>query len=515
MNVTFAFLRRDLPVIACALSLLAATTGGARTPKPGVPAQGKNDPIPALSEETIPRETLVEMYQTELGKRFRAEDADKLYQAHELLEQFFVATTKGERTTLVKAIEGVGLDAGLVGRICRIRMHWPALEGGAYYVNERHGPFDVRYFLGVPKGYDRTKSWPLVVKLPPADPFLGQPPPDADQVVKIYNDWIADELARHPDALVLMPLLNLDELYGPSYAGMNGVIQPMLHAAGRVNVDPARVYLMGHSMGGHATWNLGLHYTTYFSAIAPLAGGASQDWQRLRLINLGNVLPVVWHDANDLVIKPESSRALVKVLRGLKVDVDYVESKDLGHAPPEKIVEERYQKMRTRVRKLYPGNVTIQSNRPDTMFNRNDWVQIWQESKPGDDRRLIFHRGTGRMTVHQYSAKIEARQETNTINLTIDNVDSMRLYFNDDMIDFRKPLSISINKKQKFEGFVKQSFEEMLNDQIFLGRGWRFYTGVLDIDLTDPGATTKPATNPAGKPTTKKGTITVGPGAAD
>ena len=103
------------------------------------------------------------------------------------------------------------------------------------------------------------------------------PPPDADAVVKIYNDWIKDELVKHNDALVLMPLLNLDELYGPSYAGMNSVIQPMLHAADRVNIDPARVYLIGHSTGGHATWNLGLHYATYFASIAPLAGGASQD----------------------------------------------------------------------------------------------------------------------------------------------------------------------------------------------------------------------------------------------
>jgi hypothetical protein len=515
MIPALALLRRHWPLIGCMLLLLVATSHGAKLPKPGVPVQGKGDPVPALSQDTIPRETLVAMYRTELGKRFHDEDADKLYQAHELLEQYFVAPTVGQRKTLAKAIQDVGLDAGLVGRICRIRMHWPALEAGAYYVNERHGPFDVRYFLGLPKGYDRTKAWPLVIKLPAADPFLTQPPPDADQVVKIYNDWLADETTRHPDAIVLMPLLNLDELYGPSYAGMNGVMQPILHAAGRVNIDPARVYLIGHSMGGHATWNLGLHYTTYFTAIQPLAGGAGQDWQRLRLMNLRNVLPVVWHDADDKVIRPESSRAVVKVLRTLKVDVDYVETKNLGHAPPENIAEERYQKLRARVRDLYPAEVAIQSNRPDTLFNRNDWVQIWQESNPGDDRRLIFHRGTGRMTVHQNSAKIEAKHEGNSINLTIDNVESMRLYFNDDMIDFRKPLKISINKKQKFEGYVKPNFEEMLNDQLFLGRGWRCYTAVLDIDLSDPGATTRPATNPATKPATRKGTITVGPGAAD
>ena len=80
---------------------------------------------------------------------------------------------------------------------------------------------------------------------------------------------------------------------------MNTVMQPLLHAAGRANVDPTRVFLIGHSMSAHATWNLGLHYPTYFAAINPLAGAASGDWQRLRLPNLSNVLPVVWHDATD------------------------------------------------------------------------------------------------------------------------------------------------------------------------------------------------------------------------
>src|SRR5207245_450215 len=104
----------------------------------------------------------------------------------------------------------------------------------------------VHYFLGVPKDYERTKPWPLVIKLPTADAFVNEPKANADQVTQIYTAWMKDELTKHPDALLIMPLLNLDELWGPSYAGMNNVIQPMLHAAGRANIDPARVYLLGH-----------------------------------------------------------------------------------------------------------------------------------------------------------------------------------------------------------------------------------------------------------------------------
>ena len=61
----------------------------------------------------------------------------------------------------------------------------------------------------------------------------------------------------------------------------------------------------------------------------------------------------------------------------------------------------------------------------------------------------------------------------------------------------------------------------MLKDQLFLGRGWRYFTGVIDIDVTKH-AEFKPPTKPANQataarpgattgPTTRKGRIIVGP----
>jgi hypothetical protein len=51
----------------------------------------------------------------------------------------------------------------------------------------------------------------------------------------------------------------------------------------------------------------------------------------------------------------------------------------------------------------------------------------------------------------------------------------------------------------------------MLKDQLFLGRGWRYYTAVIDLDLVDHPAI-RPATRPTSGPATRRGTITIGPG---
>jgi hypothetical protein len=62
------------------------------------------------------------------------------------------------------------------------------------------------------------------------------------------------------------------------------------------------------------------------------------------------------------------------------------------------------------------------------------------------------------------------------------------------MVDFAKPVSVIVNGKQRFSDIVKQSTDEMLKDQMFLGRGWRYFTAVIDLDLTEP--TSRPSTRP-------------------
>lgn len=452
-----------------------------------------------VASEPIPRETLERMYVHELGKRYKPADAGQVYDAHVLLESFFAEPSAKARQELITKIRDTKIEPEILGRLARIRMHWAPLEPGVYYTNERHGPHDVRYFLGVPQNYDRTKPWPLVVRLPTANAFLTDPMPGPERVTEIYTDWIKEELTAHPDALVLMPLLNLDELYGPSIPGMNTVMQPILHAAERANVDPARVYLIGHSMSAHAVWNLGLHYPTYFAAINPLAGAASGDWQRLRLMNLSNVLSVVWHDATDNVVKVGFSRSLVQALKGMKIEVDYEETKDLGHAPSPDVVSRTYDKLRARTRELYPRRVDLQSNRPDTMFNRVDWLQVYQPLSTGKARNLILRRGSGPLRVYEKAFKAQAGiVGRNRIELRTDNVQTLRLYLNDQMVDFREPVTVTVNGKPRFEGKLTPDVEPMLKDQLFVGRGWRYYTAVVELDLA-PASTTEPTTRPKGK----------------
>jgi dienelactone hydrolase len=59
-------------------------------------------------------------------------------------------------------------------------------------------------------------------------------------------------------------------------------------AQSRFKINPDRVYLTGHSMGGHGTWHLGAMYPDKFAAIGPSAGWISFWSYRFRDTNLSD-----------------------------------------------------------------------------------------------------------------------------------------------------------------------------------------------------------------------------------
>ena len=57
--------------------------------------------------------------------------------------------------------------------------------------------------------------------------------------------------------------------------GRINAIEVLNIAKKEFNIDPDRVYLTGHSMGGHGTWHVGINYADLFGAIGPSAGWIS------------------------------------------------------------------------------------------------------------------------------------------------------------------------------------------------------------------------------------------------
>lgn len=120
--------------------------------------------------------------------------------------------------------------------------------------------------------------------------------------------------------------------------------------------DPRRIYLTGHSMGGHGTWHIGVTFPCQFAAIAPSAGwisfwsyagaervDASDPVQALlsRAANPSDTLALsrnfrhhgvyILHGERDDNVPAEQSRQMREHLGGFHDDFDYHEQPDAGH----------------------------------------------------------------------------------------------------------------------------------------------------------------------------------------
>ena len=88
----------------------------------------------------------------------------------------------------------------------------------------------------------------------------------------------------------------------------------------KYQVDPARVYLTGHSMGGFGTWYLAYKYPERFTAIAPMSAPFTVTAWAARLKDM----PIwAFHGAKDSLVPMGGSEELIDALRSLGNDVRF------------------------------------------------------------------------------------------------------------------------------------------------------------------------------------------------
>ena len=167
------------------------------------------------------------------------------------------------------------------------------------------------YLLFLPEGYkeDKKKQWPLMLFLHGA----GERGKDLAKVAVHGPPKLVKEKTDFPFILV-SPQCPTGESW--SEDALLGLLDEVIK---KYRVDQRRVYLTGLSMGGYATWSLGLNFPDRFAAIAPICGG-------------GNFLPVllpspgkqaalkrlpVWafHGAKDMGVPLSESERMVNALK--------------------------------------------------------------------------------------------------------------------------------------------------------------------------------------------------------
>ncbi len=164
---------------------------------------------------------------------------------------------------------------------------------------EPHNGQDLGYWLYTPE--NPSANMPLIVYLHGGS-GKGE---DLDRLIDVdgFPKWLYDGSLGTPSAYILIPQLPSD-LTGWSDAG-SSVIALMDEIIAAYEIDPDRISLTGHSMGGTGTFALAQAYPDRFARIAPCSGSiriTAED-----LVVFRDIAVWAFVGSADTIIDPKSS----------------------------------------------------------------------------------------------------------------------------------------------------------------------------------------------------------------
>lgn len=160
----------------------------------------------------------------------------------------------------------------------------PPKETPGFYeleAGETPGVGPLKYYVQLPPEYDPHRLYPTIVTL-----HGGGTTP------QLQIDWWAG--ARRPDGtrfgqasrygyIVIAPAWAAEgqASYDYSAAEHAHVLNTLRDACRRFSIDPDRVFLSGHSMGGDAAWDIGLAHPDLWAGLIPIVARTDRYIQRL------------------------------------------------------------------------------------------------------------------------------------------------------------------------------------------------------------------------------------------
>ncbi len=242
--------------------------------------------------------------------------------------------------------------------------------------------------------------------------------------------------------------------------------------------DPTRIYLTGHSMGGHGTWFLGATYPGNWAAIAPCSGyptlkeygsadgkipGSSVNPAEQMLLRSGNQSDVInlasnykplgvyiLHGDSDRVVSVKYARQMKKVLADFHSDYSYYEYPGGEHWFGDQSVDWKplfdFFKWHTRLDDSLVNEINFTTSSPGISANYH-WASIIQQIHPLQYSKLLLKRDV----------------KTNAISGSTENVNLLKLAFSN--IAANTSINILLDSAS-----VIQYTTRVENDTIYLAR---------------------------------------------
>ncbi|MBO4733527.1 MAG: prolyl oligopeptidase family serine peptidase [Clostridia bacterium] len=159
----------------------------------------------------------------------------------------------------------------------------------------------MKYTVSYPSSYSKGKQYPIILFLHGA----GSRGSDISLLKSNPYFLITDKIKDFP-FITIAPLCHKNTWFDL----FETLKRFVLYFTESDYVDINRVYVMGASMGGYATWQLAMSMPERFAAVVPICGGGMY-WNADRLVNV----PVwAFHGEKDAIVFVDESKKMVKAV---------------------------------------------------------------------------------------------------------------------------------------------------------------------------------------------------------
>jgi len=215
------------------------------------------------------------------------------------------------------------------------------------------------------------------------------------------------------------------------------------------HVEDDRVLLLGYSMGGFGTWNVGLRFPDRFFALAPFAGGISQaeyiggtDRLRRRLLpNAGLLFLYFVHGSADRIVPTRFDRESHEALKKAGVEHVYKEIEGGRHLLSEVLAAARgdFDKGIV-IKELFDA---LEKKRRAGLGAPFEFTAL---SAPASFRYLALDEA------EKGPCRVHAETKGNAIRIETEGVRRITVYFDGITQDLGAPVTVEIHGKEAYRG---------------------------------------------------------------
>lgn len=170
------------------------------------------------------------------------------------------------------------------------------------------------YWLYLPKAYEPTRKWPMIMYLQGGEASASPNPNTVQEAGPFY--YITRPKSVLPDSFVIVnPHMRTGSMADRQwYKNAAELAQIVDEVVANQNVDPDRVYLAGLSRGGIGTWGTAKRFPDKFAAIIPVAGALTC---KSRCENIQDMPMWIMHNTGDPVIAYDYAESTVNYFESM------------------------------------------------------------------------------------------------------------------------------------------------------------------------------------------------------